>query len=269
MKSKFNKAFMYIFLILVSIICIFPFIWMLISTTNLSKDITLGKMTIGAELLNNFRRLSEMVDLKQVLFNSSKIAIIVTIVAIVVCSMAGYGFEMYRSKYKNYLFILLLVSMMLPFSAMMIPLFKMFSKMGLLNTHIAVIIPGIATAFLIFFFRQSNKTFPRELMEAARIDGLNEVQIFFKVYMPSMKSTFSAAAIITFMASWNGFLWPLIVLQSPDKKTLPLVISSLSSAYQPDYGVIMAAILISVIPTVLIFFLLQKNFVEGMVGSVK
>ncbi len=269
MKSKFNKAFMYIFLILVSILCIFPFIWMLISTTNLSKDITLGKMTIGAELLNNFRRLSEMVDLKQVLFNSSKIAIIVTIVAIVVCSMAGYGFEMYRSKYKNYLFILLLVSMMLPFSAMMIPLFKMFSKMGLLNTHIAVIIPGIATAFLIFFFRQSNKTFPRELMEAARIDGLNEVQIFFKVYMPSMKSTFSAAAIITFMASWNGFLWPLIVLQSPDKKTLPLVISSLSSAYQPDYGVIMAAILISVIPTVLIFFLLQKNFVEGMVGSVK
>lgn len=269
MKSKFNKAFMYIFLILVSILCIFPFIWMLISTTNLSKDITLGKMTIGAELLNNFRRLSEMVDLKQVLFNSSKIAIIVTIVAIVVCSMAGYGFEMYRSKYKNYLFILLLVSMMLPFSAMMIPLFKMFSKMGLLNTHIAVIIPGIATAFLIFFFRQSNKTFPKELMEAARIDGLNEVQIFFKVYMPSMKSTFSAAAIITFMASWNGFLWPLIVLQSPDKKTLPLVISSLSSAYQPDYGVIMAAILISVIPTVLIFFLLQKNFVEGMVGSVK
>lgn len=269
MKSKFNKAFMYIFLILVSILCIFPFIWMLISTTNLSKDITLGKMTIGAELLNNFRRLSEMVDLRQVLFNSSKIAIIVTIVAIVVCSMAGYGFEMYRSKYKNYLFILLLVSMMLPFSAMMIPLFKMFSKMGLLNTHIAVIIPGIATAFLIFFFRQSNKTFPRELMEAARIDGLNEVQIFFKVYMTSMKSTFSAAAIITFMASWNGFLWPLIVLQSPDKKTLPLVISSLSSAYQPDYGVIMAAILISVIPTVLIFFLLQKNFVEGMVGSVK
>lgn len=269
MKSKFNKAFMYIFLIVVSILCIFPFIWMVISATNLSKDITLGKMTMGAELLNNFRRLSEMVDLKQVLFNSSKIAIIVTVVAIVVCSMAGYGFEMYRSKYKNYLFILLLISMMLPFSAMMIPLFKMFSKMGLLNTHIAVIIPGIATAFLIFFFRQSNKTFPKELMEAARIDGLNEVQIFFKVYMPSMKSTFSAAAIITFMGSWNGFLWPLIVLQSPDKKTLPLVISSLSSAYQPDYGVIMAAILISVIPTVLIFFLLQKNFVEGMVGSVK
>ena len=269
MKSKFNKALTYIFLTVVSIMCLFPFVWMLISATNLSKDITLGKFTIGAELINNFRKLSEMVDLKQILFNSSKIAIIVTIVSVLICSMAGYGFEMYKSKYKNYLFVLLLLSMMLPFSAMMIPLFKMFSNMGLLNTHIAVIIPSVATAFLIFFFRQSNQSFPSELMEAARIDGLNEIQTFFRVYIPTMKSTFSAAAIITFMASWNGFLWPLIVLQSPEKKTLPLVISSLSSAYQPDYGVIMAAIIISVIPTALIFFLLQKNFVEGMVGSVK
>lgn len=269
MKSKFNNIFMYVFLIITGIISVFPFFWMIVGVTNLSKDITLGKLTFGNELINNFIKLNELVDLKLVIFNSVKITLIVTLAAIVICSMAGYGFEIYRSKGKEYVFSVLLLSMMIPFSAMMIPLFKMFSKIGLLNSHIAVIIPAVSTAFLIFLFRQSNKSFPKELIEAARVDGVNELQIFFKIYMPSMKSTFSAAAIITFMNSWNSFLWPLIILQTPDKKTLPLVISSLSSAYQPDYGVIMVAIIISVLPTVLIFFLLQKNFVEGMIGSVK
>ena len=159
--------------------------------------------------------------------------------------------------------------MMIPFSALMIPLFRMFSSLGLINTEIAVIIPSVATAFLVFFFRQNTKSFPTEILQAARVDGLNEIQIFFKIYMPTMQATYAAAAIITFMTNWNNFLWPLIVLQSPDKRTLPIVISSLSSAYQPDFGVIMVAIIIATIPTAALFFAMQKRFVEGMLGSVK
>lgn len=269
MKNKFNKIVTYIVLTTASIISIIPFVWMIIGATNESKDITLGKLSLGTQFIENFKRLNEMVDLGTVFFNSFKIAVIVTVISLTLCSMAGYGFEIFKSKWKDRVFTILLVSMMLPFAAMMIPLFKMFSNLGLLNTHVAVIIPTSATAFLIFFFRQSTKTFPKEILEAARVDGLNELKIFFKIYMPTMKSTYAAAAIIAFMGSWNSFLWPLIALQTPDKKTLPVVISSLSSMYQPDYGVIMVAIVISVLPMLLIFFLLQKHFVEGMVGAVK
>jgi lactose/L-arabinose transport system permease protein len=132
-----------------------------------------------------------------------------------------------------------------------------------------VVLPTFTTAFLIFFFRQSSKMFPRELLEAGRIDGLSELGLFFKIYMPTMKTTYSAAAIITFMSSWNNYLWPLIVLQTPEKRTIPLLISNLGSSYSPDFGVIMAAVVISTLPTALVFFLMQKQFVAGMVGSVK
>lgn len=132
-----------------------------------------------------------------------------------------------------------------------------------------MILPTVCTAFLMFFFRQNIKSFPKELIEAARIDGLNELDIFFRVCMPSAKNTYAAAAIITFMSSWNNYLWPLVALQSPDKRTVPLVLSAMGASYTPDYGMMMCGIVIATLPTALIFFLLQKQFVQGMVGSIK
>jgi lactose/L-arabinose transport system permease protein len=111
--------------------------------------------------------------------------------------------------------------------------------------------------------------FPKELLEAGRIDGLSELGLFFRVYAPTMKTTYAAASIITFMSSWNNYLWPLIVLQTPQKQTIPLLISNLGSSYAPDFGVIMLAIFISTIPTAIVFFVMQKHFVAGMIGSVK
>ncbi len=267
--NKIKSIVTYVFLSIVSFISIFPFIWMIIGATNKSSDVTKGKLSFGNQFLVNFKGLTEMVDLPTVLWNSTKIAIGTTIIALILCSMAGYGFEIFRSKIRDRVFDVLLLSMMIPFAAIMIPLFKVFSKLGLINTQIAVMIPSVATAFLIFFFRQNTKSFPREILQAARVDGLNEIQAFIRIYMPTMKSTYAAAAIITFMNSWNAFLWPLIVLQTPDKRTLPLVISSLSSAYQPDYGIIMMAIIIATLPMLIIFFTMQRYFVEGMLGSVK
>lgn len=166
---------------------------------------------------------------------------------------------------------------MVPFAALMVPLFRLFSKFGNipglklvgLNSPGAVVIIAVATAFLIFFFRQNTKTFPRELIEAARIDGLGEFGIFTRIFMPTMKSTYAAAVVVTFMTSWNNYLWPLIALQSPQKRTLPLIISAMGSSYTPDYGMMMTAVVIATLPTALIFFLMQKQFVAGMTGSVK
>lgn len=269
MKNKVKTILKYIFLSGFSFISIFPFVWMIFGATNKSTDITKGKMMIGKELINNFNKFNATINLPQVLFNTVKISIISTILTLLICSMAGYGYEIYRSKIKDGIFNLLLLSMMVPFAALMIPLFIIFTKMKLLNTHIAVILPTIAAVFMIFFFRQNTKSFPKELLQAARVDGLNELQAFFQIYMPTMKPTYAAAAIITFMTSWNNFLWPLIILQTQDKKIMTLAISSLSSAYFPDFGVIMIGIIIATIPTIIIFFLMQKQFVEGMLGSIK
>lgn len=267
--SKISKGFVYTFLSITAFISIFPFAWMIIGATNTSADIVRGKMSFGTALLMNTRNLFEGTDIGLALWMSIKVSMIGTVLALLLCSMAGYGFEIFQTKAKDKVLGALMLSMMVPFAAIMIPLFRMFSNLGLLDTSIAVILPSLSTAFLIFFFRQNTKAFPREILQAARVDGLNEMQAFFKIYIPTMKSTYAAAAIITFMNNWNSFLWPLIVLQSPDKKTLPLIVSSLASGYKPDYGIIMVAIIIITIPTASIFFLMQKNFVEGVVGSVK
>lgn len=273
MKTK--RMFTYLFLIIAALISIFPFIWMVISATNQSVDVTKGTLLPGAHLFKNIDNLFNSVDMWQALWNSAKISVVTTVLSLLVASAAGYGFEMYRSRGKDIVFNILLASMMIPFAAIMVPLFQMFAKVSSvvpflgIDTAAAVILPTFTTAFLIFFFRQNTKMFPKEMMEAGRIDGLSEIGLFFRIYMPTMKSTYAAAAIITFLNSWNNYLWPLIVLQSPENMTVPLLISNLGSGYAPDYGLIMSAIVITTLPTALVFFMMQKQFVAGMTGSVK
>ncbi len=269
MKKMLRGLLTYGFLGVAAFLSIFPFVWMLIGMTNTSTEITKGSMKIGHELFNNFTKLIEIVNLPQVFYNSVKVAVLTTVISILVTSMAAYGFQFYQSKIRERIFSSLLLAMMVPFAALMIPLFKLIGKFGLLNTHAALVLPTVGSIFLIFFFRQSFKSFPMSIIEAARMDGCNEVGIFFKIVVPCMKSSYAAGAIYAFMMSWNSYLWPLIALQSADKKTLPLVISSLSSAYFPDFGVIMCAIVVATLPMLLIFFLLQKQFTQGMLGSDK
>jgi lactose/L-arabinose transport system permease protein len=268
-KHKLTKYGMYLFLSIAAFVSLFPFYWMIVSSTNLSADITIGKYTFGSALLENFAKLNELVNLPLIFYNTAKIAIISTLVTLLISSMAGYGFETYKSKRRDTVYNALLLTMMIPFAALMIPLFTMMAKAGLLDTHAAVILPTIATVFIVFYFRQSTKAFPTELIDAARVDGVSEWRIFFFIYMPVMKSTYAAAFIIVFMTAWNNFLWPLIALQSPDLKTINLVLSALASSYFPDYGVIMVATVVATLPTLAVFFLMQKQFVAGLTGSVK
>ncbi len=268
-KKNLSTIFTYLFLLLATLISIFPFYWMLVGATNESVDIILGKATIGNALMNNVQKFFEQVDVPLIFWNSAKISIISTVLTLLISSVAGYGFEMFRSRAREVIYNGMLLSLMIPFAALMIPLFITMAKFGIVNTHAAVIIPTIASAFIIFYFRQSTKAFPSELRDAAKVDGLKEWQIFIFIYVPVMKSTFAAALIIVFMATWNSYLWPLIVLQSNEVKTITLVISSLASGYSPDFGVIMVGTILATIPTIIIFFLMQRQFVQGMLGSVK
>lgn len=276
-KKIIKNTLKYGVLIIISLISLFPFFWILVGMTNSTFDIMAGKLTFGGEFLNNWRALfASDLNFKRAFFNSLQLAVLTTVFALLISSLAGFGFEMYRSKKRDLVFNIILLSMMVPFAALMIPLFRMFSKIsgtGLsflgLNSYFSVMIPSVATAFLIFFFRQNSKLFPKEIMEAARIDGLSEINIFLKIYFPTMKNVYAAAAIITFMNSWNNYLWPLIAIQNPAKRTLPIIISAMAASYTPNYGMIMLAIVLSTLPTAFLFFFMQKQFVEGMLGSVK
>ena len=259
----------YIFLIIVSFISVFPLYWMFSAATNSTVDVARGKITFGTQAVENFRKLLEQQDLIGALGNSFLYAIVQTVVALLICSLAGYGFELYHDRHKDRVFSFLLLAMMVPQVATMIPLFKMMSSMGLLNTVWAFILPSISTPFLIMMFRQNSRNFPIDVMEAARIDGLNEIQIFFRMYMPIQKSTYAAAAVITFMNAWNAYLWPKVVMSDNRAQTMPMLIANLAAGYSVDYGVLMMGVLFCSIPTMVVFFVLQKQFAEGITGSVK
>lgn len=267
--------FTYPFLSVMSLVFAFPFYFLLVSTTNTSLAITNGSLLPGTNFWANLTSLFQETAMIQAIINSTIISLIQTSLTLLIGSSAGYGFEIYRTKWSDYLFRLILISMMIPFAAIMIPLFRLFGKMTSvsemigINSYASVYLPYLATAFMIFFFRQHTKSFPKELLEVARIDGISEIGCFFKIYMPTMKASYAAAGIIAFMNSWNNYIWPLIVIQRPDKQTLPLLISNLGSSYSPDFGLIMMAVLIATIPTLFIFFILQKEFAAGLLGASK
>ncbi len=259
----------YIFLGIVAFISVFPFYWMISAATNTSFDVSQGRILPGGYLIENFKNLVAGRDLWGAMGNSFLYAIVQTFLALLVCSLAGYGFELYHDKKKDIVFSILLLAMMIPGVATMIPLFRMISNMGLLNTVWAFILPSISTPFLIMMFRQNSRNFPIDVMEAARIDGLTEFQIFFRMYMPMMKSTYAAAAVITFMNAWNAYLWPKVTMTDPKAQTMPMMIANLAAGYTTDYGVLMLGVLFCSVPTMVIFFVLQKQFAEGITGAVK
>lgn len=268
-KRRIVKCFKYTFLFTAAIISIFPLYWMFISATNTSMDVLDGRLLPGSHLIANFKMLIARANVGQAMWNSMRNATVATVGSLIIGSISGYGFEIYHDRGKDFLMRILLLSMMIPFAAIMIPLFMMIGKMNLLNTTTAFVLPTLSTAFLIFLFRQSARFFQHEIIEAARIDGLSELGIFVRMYIPMMRSTYATAGIITFMAAWNNYLWPLIILQSPKSQTMPLILSKLVAGYVTDYGLLMLAVSLSVLPTILIFLILQKNFAEGIVASVK
>lgn len=264
-----KKIISYTVLVLASFLSAFPLYYMLCGATNASIDVVRGRLYPGLHLAENFKTLVDMQNLGLAMFNSFRNAIIITLVTLLVCSIAGYGFEIYHDKGKDLLMSILLLAMMLPFVAIMIPLFKMFTSWKLVNTWIALALPSISTPFMIMLFRQAARSFPHDIIEAARLEGLSEVQIFFQMFIPVMRSTYGAAMTVTFMNAWNNYLWPTIILQDNKAITMPQLVANLKSGYSVDYGMLMLGVLICTLPTAIIFLCLQKSFANGITGAVK
>ena len=267
--GKTKKFFMYLVLTVASILSVFPLYYMFCASTNRSIDVIAGKLIPGTYLMENFKSLIAQQNLRLALWNSVRNATVLTVLCLLVCSIAGYGFEIYHDKGKDILMSVLLLAMMLPFVAIMIPLFKMISSWNLVNSWIAFVLPSISTPFMIMMFRQAARSFPHDIIEAARLEGLSEIQIFFRMFVPVMKSTYGAAMTVTFMNAWNSYLWPKIVFQNNDSITMPMLVANLKSGYSVDYGMLMLGVLICTLPTAIIFLCLQKSFANGITGAVK
>jgi len=268
-KSTLRRIPGYVFLAIVALVSLFPLYFMVIGATNTSQDVLGSRLWPGTNLLKNLSDLFATANVGEAMWHSSLNAVATTIGALIVCSIAGYGFEIFHSRAKDWVMNVLLLAMMIPFAATMIPLFRMFGQFGWVNSTAAVILPAISTPFLILLFRQSARTFPHEILEAARIDGLNELGIFIRIFIPTMRSTYAAAAVITFMTAWNNFLWPRVILVSNTYQTMPMLISNLTAGYVTNYGVLMLAVLIASLPTMVIFLVLQRSFANGITGAIK
>lgn len=267
--KKVKNLGTYVILSIVAFLSVFPLYWMIAAATNNSTDILGGRLVFGSNLLNNLTKLLEQQNIGRAFGNSMFYSVVLSLLSLVVCSIAGYGFEIYHDRAKDRLMSILLLAMMVPFAATLIPLFQMFTSLNLQSTWIAYVLPTISTPFLIMLFRQSARSFPTEIIEAARIDGLGELRIFVTIFMPTMKSTYAAAMTVTFMNAWNNYLWPKVIMMSGTSQTMPMVVANLSAGYSIDYGVLMLGVLICSLPTGILFLLLQKSFANGIVGAVK
>lgn len=218
----------------------------------------------------NFRELFTRLHLGQYAINSLIIALAITGSQLLLNSMAGYAFAKLRFRGRDRLFAFLLAALVVPLQVGMLPLFLLLKQLGLINTYWAVIIPSMATIYGIFLVRQYALSIPDSLLDAARIDGAGEWRVFFSVVLPVIRPVLATLGIFTFLGAWNDFMWPLIVLTGNDSYTLPVALAILSSEHVQDAELMMAGSLVTMLPVLVLFAILQRQLIGGiMMGSVK
>jgi multiple sugar transport system permease protein len=260
------------FVVLVSATILFPFYWtVLTSFKSVPETITMPPTFFPREPVgfSNYQEVLRRVPVLSFYRNSIIVASCVTLATLLTSSLAGYIFAKFDFFAKRFLFIAILATMMIPFQVIVIPVYIIFKNLGLLDTLWALIIPGLVSAYGIFLMRQFMKTIPDELIDAGRIDGCSEFGIFWRIVIPLCKPALSALGIFAFMASWDDFFWPLLVLRTQDRLTLPIGVNMFGSwfiagNYTP---LIMAIATMAMLPVLVIFLIAQRQFIEGITLS--
>lgn len=270
--SRKHKTIVYIFLGLFSLYFLMPFVWVILSALKTQAEVFSFPPKIFPDVpqWGNFRDAWNSQPFGRYFMNSVIVSVMTTIGQLISCSLVAYGFARYDFKYKNILFILLLSTMMIPWDVTMIPLYMEFNLFGWINTLKPLIIPAFfGSAYYIFLLRQFLMNIPKDLENAARIDGANEFQIFYKIFFPIMKAPLILIAVLNILLVWNDYLGPLIYLQDQSKYTLALGLAAFKGIHNLQILPIMSITLIMIIPPVVVFLFAQKYIVEGISGSIK
>lgn len=280
-KRTLSSLGAYAVLLPLAAVTLVPFVWLITSSLKSperffdSMFLPRGDGMLGVEWaalsFENFTRLFAEIAIGRALLNSLFLSSVTGILATLCCAAGGYALAMHRFRGRGLCSFIVLASLIIPAPLLIAPGYQVLYKLGLLDTYAGLILPGIAPAFGVFLFRQAVlQSVPPQLLEAGRLDGCGELAIFARIVLPLLKPMTGAFLMITFLAMWNNFIGPQIVLQSPEKQPLSVAIAQLKGVYYEDYGLMMAGTLVSVAPVAVLFLLLQRDFVSGLtLGAVK
>lgn len=272
MTDRTAKVLLHCALALGAVVTLFPLFWMVSASFMSNGEATTypPHLIPHAATLEQYRQLFVRLDIGHAFMSSAIVSIIVTIGSVLFSSMAGYAFAKLRFPGRERIFGILLISLIIPPQVGMLPLFLMMKQLHLVNTYWGVIIPSLATMFGIFLVRQFMLTIPQELLESARIDGASEFRIYWSIVLPLAKPILATLATFMFMSTWNDFMWPLIILSDQSHHTLPVAIANLVGEHVQDVELMMASSVVTVVPVLLLFIVLQRYYIAGlMAGSVK
>lgn len=269
LKPLLTKMLIYILLIGISIIMLIPFAWMLTSSFKMNNDVFTYPVVWWPKefITTNYMRIWEEIPLLRYFFNTSKLTIIITFLQLLTSTFAAYAFAKMKFPGKDFLFLCYICTIAMPWQSYMIPQFIIIKKIGLVNTHLALIILQSFTAFGVFLVRQFYMEIPNEICEAARIDGMSEYGIYAKIMLPLSKPVIATLTIFSFTTIWNDFMGPLIYINSQNLKTIQLGLRSFITEYSSEYSLIMAGSVVALIPVLIVFACLQKYFVEGIAST--
>jgi multiple sugar transport system permease protein len=272
MSRRTSSIVLHGVLIAGAVVTLFPIFWMLSASVMTTGEATTLPPHIlpHAPTLVQYRELFMRLNIGRAFLSSAIVAVVVTIGSVLFGSMAGYAFAKLRFGGRERIFGLLLIALVIPPQVGMLPLFLLMKKLHLVNTYWGAIIPSLATVFGIFLIRQFMLSVPQELLEAARIDGAGEWRIYWSVVLPLARPILATLATFMFMSTWNDFMWPLIILSDQAHYTLPVALASLSGEHVQDVELMMAGSVVTVLPVLLVFVVLQRQYISGiMAGSVK
>lgn len=271
--SRIGSALAHIGMTVGAILSLFPFYWLFVMSTATTADMFRfpPRLVPGDQLWVNIGKVLDNVGFFQSFANSLIVAALHTAIVLFFCSLAGFAFAKFSFPAKNFLFFFLLATMMVPQQLGLIPQFILMQKLGWINELKALIIPGAANAFGIFWMRQYSQTVIHdELINAGRIDGCNSFDLYWRVSLPILRPALATLGIITFLQSWNDYLWPLVVISVQQKFTLQMLIASMNGVYSTDYSMVMAATLMATVPLIVVFAMFSRQFIAGLMqGSVK
>jgi multiple sugar transport system permease protein len=271
-RPRVGRWVLYTALVLGALVALLPMLWMVSASFMPTGEAASypPRLLPSRPTLEHYMALFTRLDLGRYMLNSAILASSVTLIALFINSMAGYAFAKLRFRGRDRVFRILTTGLVVPVQVAMLPLFLLLKEMGLINTYWGIIIPGVASIFAIFLVRQYTLSVPDALLDAARVDGAGEFRIYWSVVLPVIRPILATVAIWTFLATWNDFMWPLIVLSDDTRYTLPVALAGLVGEHVQDTELMMAGSVLTVLPVMLVFVVLQRYYVQGvMIGSVK
>lgn len=246
-------------------VMLFPFLWTVVTSITTDGNLSGGPTLIVADpTLDAYQRLLDTLPMWRIVLNSFGIAAAATLCQLVTGSMAAYGFGRLQFRGRTVLFGIYLATLMLPLQVLVVPLFIQMSRFDLHDTYFALLAPSVASAFGIFLLKQAVETLPRELDEAATIDGASHLRIYATIVLPLVRPALATLAVFAFMSSWNSFLWPLVVIRSPELMTLPLGLATLHGRFTTEWNVVMAGSVMSIVPIAVVYLLAQRYVIAGL-----